>query len=709
MNNKLFIVLGITSLALIIPSNAYAEFDVTLPPPLQLTDAGFEPISLPNEQGTIVEATGINCKIKQTTEVYDQSGILIDDRDSGGIQGSPFTQLEFTFALMNEDIKHFQVIPKIFCSENSGLAIEVWIKQMTISTVADFEGTSQVVDTVNISQSPLLQFGSGQGEQQLANRVITSLDLEEHLPDRNLGVNWRFQVTGTINVAYTNFAQIVYQIPILWNELDTLFPTNVLKAPNEPDPIDSDRDGIIDSVDACPTQAEDFNGFEDTDGCPDIPPVVCPSGQVQVGNTCEIEPVVTVMPLDCEAGDLTTNDQITCMNKCLSDGNQWKIDTSTGKGFCTEIDPTCSCIIGESLTPEDFLTGTVTGLGRIVFKDLSEETFIIGDTGFATGAGNIQPLSVTVPRSGAEKEIERIEYEIHYRFPNTADGLATFLDDQDIIFTPTVEISSAESVVGTPRLGVTTDLGDNAELNSGVGFSILLSKGIFLSRDIQAIATQVDPVTGGSPPIGEGVAKDVKFIIDARGNFDFERESQIGQFTISEAFASFQPITIDNLKGAGTGGDFACPSGQIPVRDVDGQQIGCQVPPTNDRDGDGVLDNQDQCPDDVGTITTNGCPPSARPDDDDDGDGIPNSIDTDDDGDGIPDTEEEEGCQVVVVGIEKICVKGDIVVAGGNGKACSLSDPQNCPTAEIDFNTLLIVGGVAFIIIGVTVAVLRRR
>jgi outer membrane protein OmpA-like peptidoglycan-associated protein len=32
---------------------------------------------------------------------------------------------------------------------------------------------------------------------------------------------------------------------------------------------DSDRDGIPDAKDACPNEAEDHDGFEDTDGCPD--------------------------------------------------------------------------------------------------------------------------------------------------------------------------------------------------------------------------------------------------------------------------------------------------------------------------------------------------------------------------------------------------------------------------------------------------------
>jgi outer membrane protein OmpA-like peptidoglycan-associated protein len=37
----------------------------------------------------------------------------------------------------------------------------------------------------------------------------------------------------------------------------------------EPGPVDQDGDGILDDADQCPTQAEDRDGFEDENGCPD--------------------------------------------------------------------------------------------------------------------------------------------------------------------------------------------------------------------------------------------------------------------------------------------------------------------------------------------------------------------------------------------------------------------------------------------------------
>jgi outer membrane protein OmpA-like peptidoglycan-associated protein len=40
--------------------------------------------------------------------------------------------------------------------------------------------------------------------------------------------------------------------------------------PEKTAPLDTDGDGILDVDDACPTEPEDFDGFEDEDGCPDL-------------------------------------------------------------------------------------------------------------------------------------------------------------------------------------------------------------------------------------------------------------------------------------------------------------------------------------------------------------------------------------------------------------------------------------------------------
>ncbi|EPA05570.1 hypothetical protein BG20_I0432 [Candidatus Nitrosarchaeum limnium BG20] len=37
---------------------------------------------------------------------------------------------------------------------------------------------------------------------------------------------------------------------------------------------DTDNDGIPDSSDSCPNDPETINGFQDSDGCPDVVPPV---------------------------------------------------------------------------------------------------------------------------------------------------------------------------------------------------------------------------------------------------------------------------------------------------------------------------------------------------------------------------------------------------------------------------------------------------
>ena len=68
--------------------------------------------------------------------------------------------------------------------------------------------------------------------------------------------------------------------PDLDNDQDGI-PDTLDKCPNEPGPRenegcpyhkvhDRDGDGIPDEIDKCPDDPEDFDGFEDTDGCPDL-------------------------------------------------------------------------------------------------------------------------------------------------------------------------------------------------------------------------------------------------------------------------------------------------------------------------------------------------------------------------------------------------------------------------------------------------------
>ena len=58
--------------------------------------------------------------------------------------------------------------------------------------------------------------------------------------------------------------------------------------PEDTGPGDADGDGIKDDVDQCPREAEDFDGFQDEDGCPD--PDNDADGVLDVADGCPLDP-----------------------------------------------------------------------------------------------------------------------------------------------------------------------------------------------------------------------------------------------------------------------------------------------------------------------------------------------------------------------------------------------------------------------------------
>ncbi|NII28971.1 hypothetical protein HB364_28085 [Pseudoflavitalea sp. X16] len=57
-----------------------------------------------------------------------------------------------------------------------------------------------------------------------------------------------------------------------------------------PTSTDSDGDGIADASDSCPAQAETFNGYQDADGCPDTVPDTDGDGIVDTKDSCPTQP-----------------------------------------------------------------------------------------------------------------------------------------------------------------------------------------------------------------------------------------------------------------------------------------------------------------------------------------------------------------------------------------------------------------------------------
>jgi outer membrane protein OmpA-like peptidoglycan-associated protein len=85
-----------------------------------------------------------------------------------------------------------------------------------------------------------------------------------------------------------------------------------------PDP-DNDKDGILDAVDKCPNEPETFNGFEDEDGCPDKGKVIIEENNVIIlekimfkTNSAEILPQSTSI-LDAVGTTLQHHPEFTLM------------------------------------------------------------------------------------------------------------------------------------------------------------------------------------------------------------------------------------------------------------------------------------------------------------------------------------------------------------------------------------------------------------
>ncbi|MFB6194735.1 MAG: hypothetical protein ABEI80_01070 [Haloplanus sp.] len=72
---------------------------------------------------------------------------------------------------------------------------------------------------------------------------------------------------------------LVVAVPLLW-QIGNVRATQATErkradpvdrtVPTRQAPDDYDGDGIPDSQDQCPTRPETDNGFQDTDGCPDV-------------------------------------------------------------------------------------------------------------------------------------------------------------------------------------------------------------------------------------------------------------------------------------------------------------------------------------------------------------------------------------------------------------------------------------------------------
>lgn len=177
--------------------------------------------------------------------------------------------------------------------------------------------------------------------------------------------------------------------------------------PAEPD---SDGDGIPDSKDQCPNEPETYNGYQDSDGCPDTVPVVTiprsivgtwsGAGALTVNNVAYANggqtATVTVAP-DGQTGTLSGfcpdgSGSITLTPTASSDGGKWSGIYSCPSGRWGDCDSPIVPLYANMLVFSVLVTPSSSGIvvrteGSVSFTDHDDQhTWLCEKTGSFTGA-----------------------------------------------------------------------------------------------------------------------------------------------------------------------------------------------------------------------------------------------------------------------------------------------------------------------------------
>lgn len=374
-------------------------------------------------------------------------------------------------------------------------------------------------------------------------------------------------------------------------------------------------------------------------------------------------------------------------------------------------------------TIDALLRGKIVNVGTLVYSDASKEVFVgsggLTSTGnFQSQTGQVAPLQLTAIVDSQEKVISRIVYEVLYVFPTLNEARAVLLADSDISFTPTLFVSSVQEKSGSsvPQRGGIPNQGSLIQVNEQGFFGLSLGSITVQASEFELLSREF---------IGDGNAKPVNLIIDTFGGFSLTKSTlgvkETVRFDLVNAFVRFAGITINNEVNSGI---KECPAGTSPDYDINGKIIACpETDPTTDQTCRTTLRPEgfscrqsfiDQfCPTGI-----NQCNEPDR-----DGDGIPDLLDTicpslAEDGrgteqqqnDGCPLGSEGGGddpCATINTGACRPFFGGDGSTTGGG--ICTEIDPTLCNPEDVDITTLLIIGGIGLIIVGVIVFAIRRR
>ncbi len=257
----------------------------------------------------------IFCKLKHVGTAVDNAGNTTQTWHSQLLQGNPIFDLTDT---TGKPLAGYNIQVRVWCDINTSLGIE--IKPSTIVLVVHSKNpdTSNRLTLVKQLTTSALTFNSGDSEKILANFGVNAKTIEDKMPTTPLIYDslQHFEIAGTLKVSYIGYPNPEFKIPIKQGDIESWINAKIINDPVaiiqdevDPEKLDTDGDGIIDKFDQCDTQRETFNGYQDSDGCPDTAPVVTPP------------PVI-----------ISTPPTVTDKQMCLNENKTWYI--SSGSEYC---------------------------------------------------------------------------------------------------------------------------------------------------------------------------------------------------------------------------------------------------------------------------------------------------------------------------------------------------------------------------------------
>lgn len=184
----------------------------------------------------------------------------------------------------------FNVTPKLGCNSRN-LDIIIQPTSLTYSFFATDENGRQKLVKSGTFKSDMVMLPKGSTTQKdLGYFSVYASDIEKVIGKGNYKTKVSASVDGILTVSYKQYpVKFYFQLhgskTLVSKSIDVSLPIQK----------DMDRDGITDDRDRCPQNPENYNGYNDTDGCPDVSPTM-PS-QVQTTTSTHLSSETTASPI----------------------------------------------------------------------------------------------------------------------------------------------------------------------------------------------------------------------------------------------------------------------------------------------------------------------------------------------------------------------------------------------------------------------------